>query len=34
MTTQEITLIETAERDAPYPDAPPRDDMQNLFYLH
>ena len=34
MTTEAISLIETAERDAPYPDAPPRDDMQNLFYLH
>ena len=34
MTTEAITLVETAERDAPYPDAPPRDDMQNLFYLH
>ena len=33
MTTQAV-LVETAERDAPYPDAPPRDDMQNLFYLH
>ena len=34
MTTQAITLVETAERDAPYPDAPPRDDMQNLIYIH
>ena len=34
MTTQTISLVERAERDAPYPDAPPRDDMQNLFYLH
>ena len=34
MTTETISLVETAERDAPYPDAPPRDDMQNLFYLH
>ena len=33
MTTQAV-LVETAERDAPYPDAPPRADMQNLFYLH
>ena len=33
MTTQSV-LIETAAPDAPYPDAPPRDDMQNLFYLH
>ena len=34
MTTRTISLVETAERDVPYPDAPPRDDMQNLFYLH
>ena len=34
MTTEAITLVETAERDAPYPDAPPRDDMQNLIYIH
>ena len=34
MTTQAISLTETAAPDAPYPDAPPRDDMQNLFYLH
>ena len=34
MTTQSINLVETAAPDAPYPDAPPRDDMQNLFYLH
>ena len=34
MTTRTITLVETAERDAPYPDAPPRDDMQNLIYIH
>ena len=34
MTTEAISLVETAGRDAPYPDAPPRDDMQNLFYLH
>ena len=33
MTTQTI-LIEPAPRAAPYPDAPPRDDMQNLRYLH
>ena len=33
MTTEAI-LIETDGRDAPYPDAPPRADMQNLFYLH
>ena len=33
MTTQAV-LSETAAPDAPYPDAPPRDDMQNLFYLH
>ncbi len=33
MTTQ-ATLIKPARRDAaPYPDAPPRDDMQNLIYL-
>ena len=33
MTTQTI-LVEPARRDAaPYPDAPPRDDMQNLIYL-
>ena len=32
MTTQAI-LIEPAPRAAPYPDAPPRDDMQNLIYL-
>ena len=34
MTTQATILVETAAPDAPYPDAPPRDDMQNLFYLH
>ena len=34
MTTQTISLVETAGQDTPYPDAPPRDDMQNLFYLH
>ena len=34
MTTQAISLTKTAAPDAPYPDAPPRDDMQNLFYLH
>ena len=33
MTTQAV-LVETAGQDTPYPDAPPRDDMQNLFYLH
>ena len=33
MTTQTI-LVEPARRVAPYPDAPPRDDMQNLRYLH
>ena len=33
MTTQTI-LIKPAPRAAPYPDAPPRDDMQNLRYLH
>ena len=34
MTTETINLVETAGQDTPYPDAPPRDDMQNLFYLH
>ena len=34
MTTETISLVETAGQDTPYPDAPPRDDMQNLFYLH
>ena len=33
MTTQAI-LVEPARRHAPYPDAPPRDDMQNSIYLH
>ena len=33
MTTQAI-LVEPARRLAPYPDAPLRDDMQNLRYLH
>ena len=33
MTTQTI-LVKPAPRAAPYPDAPPRDDMQNLRYLH
>ena len=33
MTTQAI-LVEPARRDAPYPDAPTREDMQNLRYLH
>ena len=33
MTTQAI-LVEPTLRAAPYPDAPPRDDMQNLRYLH
>ena len=33
MTTEAI-LVEVAGRGGPYPDAPPRDDMQNLFYLH
>ena len=33
MTTQAI-LVEPARRHAPYPDAPPRDDTQNSFYLH
>ena len=32
MTTQTI-LVEPARRADPYPDAPPRDDMQNLIYL-
>ena len=34
MTTETISLIETAGQDTPYPDAPPRDDMQNLIYIH
>ena len=34
MTTQATILSETAAPDAPYPDAPPRDDMQNLIYIH
>ncbi len=33
MTTQAI-LVEPARRHAPYPDAPPRDDMQNSIYLY
>ena len=33
MTTQ-ATLVEPALRAAPYPDAPPRDDMQNSIYLY
>ena len=33
MTTQAI-LVEPALMDAPYPDAPPRDDMQSMRYLH
>ena len=32
MTTQTI-LVEPARKYDPYPDAPPRDDMQNLIYL-
>ena len=32
--TTEAVLVEVAGQGAPYPDAPPRDDMQNLFYLH
>ena len=32
MTTQAI-LVEPARKYDPYPDAPPRDDMQNLIYL-
>ena len=34
MTTETISLVETAGQDTPYPDAPPRDDMQNLIYIH
>ena len=34
MTTQATILVETAGQDTPYPDAPPRDDMQNLIYIH
>ena len=33
MTTR-ADLVETAAPDAPYPDAPPRADMQNLIYIH
>ncbi len=32
MATQTI-LVEPAQKYDPYPDAPPRDDMQNLIYL-
>ena len=32
--TTEAVLVEMAGRGAPYPDAPPRDDMQNLIYIH
>ena len=32
--TTEAVLVEVAGRGAPYPDAPPRDDMQNLIYIH
>ena len=32
--TTEAVLVEMAGRDVPYPDAPPRDDMQNLIYIH
>ena len=34
MTTEAVSLVEMAGRDAPYPDVPPRDDMQNLIYIH
>ncbi len=34
MTAKTISPVEPAIRDAFYPDAPPRDDMQNSFYLH
>ena len=32
--TTEAVLVEMAGRGDPYPDAPPRDDMQNLIYIH
>ena len=32
--TTEAVLVEVAGRGTPYPDAPPRDDMQNLIYIH
>ena len=32
--TTEAVLVEVAGRGDPYPDAPPRDDMQNLIYIH